>query len=73
MQFCAWARYKRGVDPLGIDLAIQRYVVTEQWKQRFRAENGDPNELDDLLPDLPSSYGKPVIAFGPFRSMLRIR
>jgi LPS sulfotransferase NodH len=41
------------VDQLRIDLVIQRDAVTEAWQQRFRAENGDPNELDELLPDAP--------------------
>jgi LPS sulfotransferase NodH len=61
------------VDQLRIDLVIQRDTVTEEWKQRFRAENGDPNELDDLLPDLPSFIRKACFAFGSYRSMLRIR
>jgi trehalose 2-sulfotransferase len=30
------------VDPRKIDLAVQRDAVTEEWAQRFRAENGDP-------------------------------
>ena len=61
------------IDQRRIDLVIQRDAATEEWKQRFRAENGDPNELDDLLPDLPSFIRKARVAFGPFRSMLRIR
>ena len=61
------------VDPLRINLVIQRDAVTEEWKHRFRAENGDPNELDDLLPDLPSFITKARIAFGRYRSMRRIR
>jgi len=61
------------IDQRRIDLVIQRDAATEEWKQRFRAENGDPNVLDDLLPDLPSFIRKARVAFGPFRSMLRIR
>ena len=43
------------VDQRSVDVAIQRDAVTEEWKQRFRAENGDPNVLDDLCPDLKST------------------
>ena len=39
------------VDPRRVDVAIQRDAVTEEWEQRFRAENGDPNVLDDLCPN----------------------
>ncbi|HXO73409.1 MAG TPA: Stf0 family sulfotransferase, partial [Bradyrhizobium sp.] len=46
------------VDQRKVDLAIQRDAVTEEWKQRFRAENGDPNVLDDLFPNLPSFVRK---------------
>jgi hypothetical protein len=61
------------VDQRRIDLVIQRDAVTEEWEQRFRAENGDPNELDDLFPNFPSFIRKVCFAFGPYRSMLRIR
>jgi LPS sulfotransferase NodH len=37
------------VDQRRIDLGIQRDAVTEEWERRFRAENGDPNELDNLF------------------------
>jgi len=40
------------VDQRRVDLVIQRDAVTEEWKQRFRAENGDPNVLDDLCLNL---------------------
>ena len=40
------------VDRRRVDLAIQRDAVTEEWARRFRAENGDPNVLDDLCPNL---------------------
>ena len=46
------------VDQRRVDLVIQRDAVTDEWKQRFRAENGDPNVLDDLFPDLPSLVRK---------------
>jgi LPS sulfotransferase NodH len=46
------------VDQRKVELVIQRDAVTEQWKQRFRAENGDPNVLDDLFPNLPSLLRK---------------
>jgi LPS sulfotransferase NodH len=46
------------VDQLKVELVIQRDAVTEEWKQRFRAENGDPNVLDDLFPNLPSLLRK---------------
>jgi LPS sulfotransferase NodH len=46
------------VDQGRVDLVIQRDADTEQWKQRFRAENGDPNVLDDLFPNLPSLVRK---------------
>ena len=39
------------VDQRRVDVAIQRDAVTEEWKQRFRAENGDPNVLDELCPN----------------------
>jgi LPS sulfotransferase NodH len=39
------------VDQRRVDVALQRDAVTEQWKQRFRAENGDPNVLDELCSD----------------------
>jgi trehalose 2-sulfotransferase len=61
------------VDQGKIDLVIQRDAVTEEWAQRFRAENGDPNELDDLFPNFPSFIRKVWFASGPYRSMLRIR
>ena len=38
------------IDERRIDLAMQRDAVTEEWRQRFRAENGDPNVLDELSP-----------------------
>jgi LPS sulfotransferase NodH len=36
------------IDQRKVDVAVQRDAVTEEWKQRFRAEDGDPNMLDDL-------------------------
>ena len=42
------------VDHRKIDLVIQRDAGTEEWAQRFRAESGDPNVLDDPFPNLPS-------------------
>jgi LPS sulfotransferase NodH len=61
------------VDQSRIDIVIQRDSVSEEWKQRFRAERGDPNELDNLLPNLPSFIRKAWFAFGLYRSRLRIR
>jgi LPS sulfotransferase NodH len=46
------------IDPRRVDLVIQRDAVTEEWQQRFRAENGDPNVLDDPFPGLPSLLRK---------------
>jgi LPS sulfotransferase NodH len=46
------------VDQRRVDLVMQRDAITEEWKQRFRAENGDPNVLDDLFPDLPALVRK---------------
>jgi LPS sulfotransferase NodH len=46
------------VDQRRVDLVIQRDAVTEEWAQRFRAENGDPNVPDDLFPNLPSILRK---------------
>ncbi|MEA2943821.1 MAG: trehalose 2-sulfotransferase [Bradyrhizobium sp.] len=46
------------VDQRKVDLVIQRDALTEQWKQRFRAENGDSNVLDDLSSNLPSFVRK---------------
>ena len=45
-------------DQRKVDLVIQRDADTEEWKQRFRAENGDPNVLDDPFPNLPSLVRK---------------
>jgi trehalose 2-sulfotransferase len=56
------------VDQTRIDLAIQRDAGTEEWKQRFRTEHGDPNELDELLLELPSFIRKAWFAFGRYRS-----
>jgi LPS sulfotransferase NodH len=50
------------VDQQRVDLVIQRDAVTEEWKQRFRAENGDPNVPDDLFANLPSIVRK--VRFG---------
>jgi LPS sulfotransferase NodH len=46
------------VDQRRVDLVIQRDADSEEWKQRFRTENGDPNVLDDLFPNLPSLVRK---------------
>ncbi len=46
------------VDQRKVDLVIQRDAITEEWKQRFRSENGDPNVLDDLSPNPPSLIRK---------------
>jgi LPS sulfotransferase NodH len=61
------------VDQRKVDLVIQRDAVTEQWKQRFRAENGDPNMLDDLFPDLPSLVRKVCSGLILYRDLLRTR
>jgi LPS sulfotransferase NodH len=61
------------VDQRKVDLVIQRDAVTEQWKQRFRAENGDPNMLDDLFPDLPWLVRKVCSGLGLYRDLLRTR
>ncbi|HEV7822987.1 MAG TPA: Stf0 family sulfotransferase, partial [Burkholderiales bacterium] len=60
------------VDQRRMDLVIQRDAVTEQWKQRFRAENGDPNVLDDSFPD-PSLIRKVRSSLGRYRDALRTR
>jgi LPS sulfotransferase NodH len=60
------------VDRRRIDLAVQRDAVSEEWTQRFRAENGDPNVLDRLLPSLPSFIRKLWLGFGPYRGATRI-
>jgi|SRR6185295_16124698 len=46
------------VDQRRVDLVIQRDASTEEWKQRFRLENGDPNVMDDPFPSLPSLVRK---------------
>jgi len=46
------------IDERRIDLAMQRDAVTEEWRQRFRAENGDPNVLDELSPVWPTLMEK---------------
>ncbi len=61
------------VDQRKVDLVIQRDAVTEEWKQRFRAENGDPNMLDDLFPDVPSLVRKVCSGLGLYRGLLRTR
>jgi LPS sulfotransferase NodH len=61
------------VDQRRVDLVMQRDAVTEEWKQRFRAENGDPNVLDDPFPDLPSLVRKARSSFGRYRDALRTR
>ena len=61
------------IDERRVDLVIQRDAVTEEWEQRFRAENGDPNVLDDLFPNLPSLLRKVCSGFGPYRDLLRTR
>jgi LPS sulfotransferase NodH len=61
------------VDQRRVDLVVQRDAVTEEWEQRFRAENGDPNVLDDLLPNLPSLLRKVCSGFGLYRDVLRTR
>jgi LPS sulfotransferase NodH len=61
------------VDQRRVDLAIQRDTVTEEWAQRFRAENGDPNVLDDLRPNLPSLLRKVRSGLGHYRDALRTR
>lgn len=59
------------IDQPGIDLVMQRDTVTEEWRQRFRAENGDPNVLDDLYSNVP--FFKRKFRFGLGRSLLRTR
>ncbi len=61
------------VDQRKVDLVIQRDAVTVEWEQRFRAENGDPNLLDDLFPDLPSLVRKICSGLGLYRDRLRTR
>jgi LPS sulfotransferase NodH len=61
------------VDQRRVDVAIQRDAVTEEWEQRFRAENGDPNVPDDLFPDLPSLVRRIRSGFGRYRDLLRTR
>lgn len=59
------------IDQGRIDLVIQRDAVTEEWRQRFRADSGDPNVLDDLRPNFPSVIGKLFSGLGLGRSVLR--
>ncbi len=40
------------IDDRRITLTIQRDAVTDRWRERFRAEYGDPNLIEDPLPDL---------------------
>jgi LPS sulfotransferase NodH len=61
------------IDQRRVDLVIQRDAVTEEWKQRFRAENGDPNVLDDPFPNLPSVVRKICSGLGLYRNALRTR
>jgi LPS sulfotransferase NodH len=61
------------IDQRRVDLVIQRDAVTEEWKQRFRAENGDPNVLDDPFPNLPSLLRKVCSGLGLYRNALRTR
>jgi LPS sulfotransferase NodH len=61
------------VDHQKVDLVIQRDTVTEEWKQRFRAENGDPNVLEDPFPNLPSVVRKICSGLGLYRDALRTR
>jgi LPS sulfotransferase NodH len=46
------------VDQGRVNLVIQRDAVTQEWKQRFRAENGDANMMDDPFFNLPSLVRK---------------
>jgi LPS sulfotransferase NodH len=55
------------VDRRMVDVVMQRDAVTEEWKQRFRAENGDPNMLDDLFLKLPSLVRKVCSSLGLYR------
>jgi LPS sulfotransferase NodH len=52
------------IDECRINLAIQRDAETEEWRQRFRFENGDPNILDDLFPTWLSLTRKVCIDLG---------
>jgi trehalose 2-sulfotransferase len=61
------------IDQRRIDLVIQRDAVTEEWEQRYRAENGDPNVLDHLFPNLPSFIRRVCFGFGLYRGLLRTR
>jgi LPS sulfotransferase NodH len=61
------------VDQRKMDLVIQRDAATEQWKQRFRAENGDSNVMDDLSPNPPSLVRKVGSRLGLYRDALRTR
>ena len=60
------------IDQRKIDLVLQSDAVTEQWRQRFRAERGDPNVLVDLDPNFPSVIRKVLSGFGLRRSGLRM-
>jgi len=61
------------IDHRRIDLVLQRDAVTEDWRQRFQAERGDPNVLDDLEPNVPSIIRKVLSGFGLGRGTLRTR
>ena len=61
------------VDQRRVDLVIQRDAITDEWKQRFRTENGDPNVLDDLSSNLPALLRKVCSSLGSYRDALRTR
>ncbi len=61
------------IDHRRFDLVLQRDAVTEDWRQRFQAERGDPNVLDDLEPIIPSIIRKVLSGFGFGRGTLRTR
>ena len=46
------------VDDSKIDIVVQRDALTQQWRQRFHAEYGDPNLIDGELPQRRSLIQK---------------
>lgn len=52
------------IDERRIDLAVQRDALTDERRQRFRLENGDPNVLDDLSARWLSLIRKVCFRFG---------
>jgi LPS sulfotransferase NodH len=61
------------VDESKIKLVMQRDALTEEWRQRFRTEYGDPDLMDDPISDPPLLIRKIRSGFHHGRSLLRTR